>query len=103
MKRDYEKSSGNVFADLGFRNSKQEPLKAKLTVENYKLLKAQGGYAAGGCKTARYHAGASVRTHALQASVGIDWSVDGVFDGAWTGRTASGLKPLSFSRTRCSA
>jgi predicted XRE-type DNA-binding protein len=38
----YEKSSGNVFADLGFRNSKQELLKAKLTVEIYKLLKAQG-------------------------------------------------------------
>jgi predicted XRE-type DNA-binding protein len=42
MTRDYEKSSGNVFADLGFRNSKQELLKAKLTVEIYKLLKAQG-------------------------------------------------------------
>ena len=38
-KRDYEESSGNVFADLGFRNSKQELLKAKLTVEIYKLLK----------------------------------------------------------------
>jgi hypothetical protein len=33
MKRDHEKSSGNVFADLGFRNAKQELLKAKLTVE----------------------------------------------------------------------
>jgi predicted XRE-type DNA-binding protein len=42
MKVDYEKSSGNVFADLGFRNSKQELLKAKLTVEIYKLLKAEG-------------------------------------------------------------
>ena len=42
MRRDYEKSSGNVFADLGFRNSKQELLKAKLVVEIYKLLKAQG-------------------------------------------------------------
>ena len=38
-KRDYEESSGNVFADLGFRNSKQELLKAKLTVEIYRLLK----------------------------------------------------------------
>jgi predicted XRE-type DNA-binding protein len=43
MKRDYEKSSGNVFADIGFRNSKQELLKAKLTVEIYKLLQARGG------------------------------------------------------------
>jgi predicted XRE-type DNA-binding protein len=41
MKRDYEKSSGNVFADLGFRNAKQELLKAKLTVEIYKQLKAR--------------------------------------------------------------
>jgi len=42
MKRDYERSSGNVFADLGFRNSKQELLKAKLTVQIYKLLKDRG-------------------------------------------------------------
>ncbi|MEA2876375.1 MAG: hypothetical protein QOF14_1571 [Hyphomicrobiales bacterium] len=44
MKRkpDFEVSSGNVFADLGFRNSKQELLKAKLTVEIYKLLKKRG-------------------------------------------------------------
>lgn len=41
MKRDFERSSGNVFADLGFRNSKQELLKAKLTVEIYKQLKAR--------------------------------------------------------------
>ncbi len=41
MKRDHEKSSGNVFADLGFRNSKQELLKAQLTVEIYKQLKAR--------------------------------------------------------------
>ena len=44
MKRkpDFEESSGNVFADLGFRNSKQELLKAKLTVEIYKLLRKRG-------------------------------------------------------------
>jgi predicted XRE-type DNA-binding protein len=41
-KTDFEVSSGNVFADLGFRNSKQELLKAKLTVEIYKLLKKRG-------------------------------------------------------------
>jgi predicted XRE-type DNA-binding protein len=41
-KQDYEESSGNVFADLGFGNSKQELLKAKLTVEIYKLLKKRG-------------------------------------------------------------
>jgi len=42
QKLDFEVSSGNVFADLGFRNSKQELLKAKLTVEIYKLLKKRG-------------------------------------------------------------
>jgi predicted XRE-type DNA-binding protein len=42
MKQDYEKSSGNVFTDLGFRNSKQELLKAKLTVEIYRHLRARG-------------------------------------------------------------
>lgn len=40
--RDYEDSSGNVFADLGFRNPKQELLKAKLTIEIYRLLKSRG-------------------------------------------------------------
>lgn len=44
MKRnpDFEESSANVFADLGFRNSKQEMLKARLTVEIYKLLSKRG-------------------------------------------------------------
>ncbi len=42
MTKDHEKSSGNVFADLGFPNSEQELVKAKLTVEIYKLLKGRG-------------------------------------------------------------
>jgi predicted XRE-type DNA-binding protein len=41
-KKDYEESSGNGFADLGFRNAKQELLKAKLTIEIYRLLKKRG-------------------------------------------------------------
>lgn len=39
MAEDHEKSSGNVFADLGFPNSEQEMVKAKLTVQIYQLLK----------------------------------------------------------------
>ncbi len=39
MKTDHEKSTGNVFADLGFPNSEQELVKAKLTVQIYRLLK----------------------------------------------------------------
>ncbi len=41
MRKDYERSSGNVFADLGFRDSDQELLKAKLTLQIYRLLKAR--------------------------------------------------------------
>jgi predicted XRE-type DNA-binding protein len=42
MMIDHEKSSGNVFADLGFPHSEQELVKAKLTVQIYRLLKHQG-------------------------------------------------------------
>jgi hypothetical protein len=41
-KKDHEKSSGNIFADLGFPNSGQKLVKAKLTVQIYKLLKERG-------------------------------------------------------------
>lgn len=34
-----EKSSGNVFADLGFPHPEQELLKAKLTLQIYRLIK----------------------------------------------------------------
>jgi predicted XRE-type DNA-binding protein len=37
-----EESSGNVFADLGFRHSDQELIKAKLTYEIYRIIKARG-------------------------------------------------------------
>lgn len=41
-RRDYEESSGNVFADLGFRNAEQELLKAKLILQLHRLLKQRG-------------------------------------------------------------
>jgi predicted XRE-type DNA-binding protein len=37
-----EDSSGNVFADLGFPHSDQELIKAKLTFEIYRIIKARG-------------------------------------------------------------
>ena len=37
-----EKSSGNVFADLGLPNPEQELLKARLTVQIYKIVKERG-------------------------------------------------------------
>ena len=39
MQETHEESSGNVFADLGFPNSAQELVKAKLTVQIYQLLR----------------------------------------------------------------
>ncbi len=36
-----EKSSGYVFADLGLPHSKQELLKAKLTLQIYRLIKGR--------------------------------------------------------------
>ena len=34
-----QESSGNVFADLGFRNAEREQLKAKLMLEIYRAIK----------------------------------------------------------------
>jgi len=42
MKKDHELSSGNVFADLGLPNPGQELLKAKLTVQIYRIVKKRG-------------------------------------------------------------
>jgi predicted XRE-type DNA-binding protein len=41
METTHEANSGNVFADLGFPNSEQELVKAKLTVQIYQILKDQ--------------------------------------------------------------
>jgi predicted XRE-type DNA-binding protein len=37
-----EESSGNVFADLGLPNPEQEHLKARLTLQIHKIVKARG-------------------------------------------------------------
>lgn len=37
-----ELSSGNVFADLGFPHPEQELLKARLTLEIYRIVKSRG-------------------------------------------------------------
>ena len=42
MRKCHEKSSVNVFADLGFSDSEREMVKAKLTLQIYQLLKAGG-------------------------------------------------------------
>jgi predicted XRE-type DNA-binding protein len=40
-KIDYEEGSGNVFADLGLPNPEQELLKANLTVQIFRAIKAR--------------------------------------------------------------
>jgi predicted XRE-type DNA-binding protein len=39
---DFEESSGNVFADLGFPHAEDELVKAKLTVAIHQLIKQRG-------------------------------------------------------------
>lgn len=41
-RRAFEKSSGNVFADLGLANPEREQLKAHLTLQIYRLVKERG-------------------------------------------------------------
>ena len=38
---DYEEGSGNIFADLGLPHPKQELLKAHLTLQIYRIIKAR--------------------------------------------------------------
>ena len=38
----FEKSSGNVFADLGLANPEREQLKAHLTLQIYRIVKERG-------------------------------------------------------------
>ena len=40
-KIDFEESSGNVFADIGLPHPEQELLKANLTLQIYRLIKAR--------------------------------------------------------------
>jgi predicted XRE-type DNA-binding protein len=68
MKHDYE-----VFADLGFRRSKRELLKAKLTLEIYKHLKARGSTQQEAGRllgTTQAHVSALMRCQPVSVSVG---------------------------------
>jgi predicted XRE-type DNA-binding protein len=38
---DYEAGSGNIFADLGLPHAEQELLKARLTLQIYRIIKAR--------------------------------------------------------------
>jgi predicted XRE-type DNA-binding protein len=73
MIKDHEKSSGNVFTDLGFPNSEQELVKAKLTVQIYQLLKERGltqGEAAKLLGTTQAQISALMRCRLVSVSIG---------------------------------
>jgi len=73
MTTDHEKSSGNVFADLGFPNSEQELVKARLTVQIYRLLKERGVTQAEAAKllgTTQAQVSALMRCRPVSVSVG---------------------------------
>jgi predicted XRE-type DNA-binding protein len=73
MTMHHEKSSGNVFTDLGLPNSEQELLKARLTVQIYKLIKKREltqSNAAQLLGTTQAQVSALMRCRPVSASVG---------------------------------
>ncbi len=73
MSKGYEESSGNVFADLGFKDSEQELLKAKLTLQIYRLVTERGltqGEAAKLLGTTQPQMSALMRCKPVSVSVG---------------------------------
>ena len=73
MKMKVERSSGNVFADLGLPNPDQELLKAKLTLQIHKLLKARKltqAEAAALLRTTQPQISALMRLRPVSVSVG---------------------------------
>jgi predicted XRE-type DNA-binding protein len=70
---EHKKSTGNVFADLGFPHSEQELVKAKLTVQIYRLLKEKEATQAEAAKllgTTQSQVSALMRCRPVSVSVG---------------------------------
>lgn len=73
MSKDFEVGSGNVFADMGFQDSEQELVKAKLTLQIYRLIKARGltqGEAARLLGTTQPQISALMRCKPVSVSIG---------------------------------
>jgi predicted XRE-type DNA-binding protein len=73
MTKNHENSSGNIFADLGFPDSEQELVKAKLTVQIYSLLKERGVTQTGAAAllgTSQAQVSALMRCRPVSVSVG---------------------------------
>jgi predicted XRE-type DNA-binding protein len=68
-----KEGSGNVFADLGLPNPEQELLKARLTLQIYKIVKARGltqAQAGGILGIKQPHVSALMRNRAGNFSIG---------------------------------
>lgn len=73
MTIEHEKSSGNVFKDLGLEDSEQEIIKAELTVKIYRLIKRRRltqANAAKLLKTTQPQVSALMRCRPVSVSVG---------------------------------
>jgi hypothetical protein len=77
MSKDYENSSGNVFADLGLPNPEHELVKAKLTVQIFRVLRARASPDEGG-RTARHDAITGLEPYALPSCRHLYRSLDGI-------------------------
>jgi predicted XRE-type DNA-binding protein len=65
-----KEGSGNVFADLGFPNPEREQLKAQLTLQIYRLMRARGLTQAGRVPGIQQpHVSSLVRGHSGNFSV----------------------------------
>ncbi len=77
---------GNIFADLGLPNAEQELLKAQLTLQIYKIVKARGltqAQAGSILGIKQPHVSALMRNRTGNFSSRM---FDGVSNGAWAGR-----------------
>ena len=127
MDATHELSTGNVFADLNLPDSEQELVKAKLTVQIYRILKSRGltqVEAARVLGTTQAQVSTLMRCKPVSVSVGRlmeflttpgqvipvtispargpeAWGRSGVVEGVWPGASvAKGARVVSRSRRR---
>ena len=93
-----KEGSGNVFADLGFPNPEREQLKAQLTLQIYRLMRARGLTQAGRVPGIQQpHVSSLVRGHSGNF---FGRAADGVFDCAGAGYRDCGEAKTAASAVR---
>ena len=81
-----KRGSGNVFADLGLPNPEQELLKAQLTLQIYRIVKARKLTQAQAGERARHQAAECLGADAQPCRQFFGRAADGIFDRARAGR-----------------